>query len=191
MRILTLLLAGCLSMPAFADWQLDNDNSRLSFISTKKSDIAEVHHFQQLTGKLTSTGEITFNINLASVDTLIPIRNQRMQEFLFETGSFPEATFTGEFDSKKLAGLKVGQQVLVSAKGELSLHGKKQSMIAELMVAKLAGHNLMVASYKPLVLNAQQYELAQGVNKLREIANLPTISNAVPVSFVLTFSAEK
>lgn len=191
MRLLTLLLASCFAMPTFADWRLDNEGSRLSFISTKKSDIAEVHHFKQLSGKVTSAGDISFTINLASVDTLIPIRNQRMQEFLFETGTFPEATFNGNFDADILAKMKVGQQRFVKAEGKFSLHGKTQSMTADLMVVKLAGHNIMVASYKPLVLNASQYELVQGVNKLREIANLPAISNAVPVSFVLTFGAEK
>jgi hypothetical protein len=42
-------------------------------------------------------------------------------------------------------------------------------------------------SKKPVVVNAPEFKLAEGVEALREIAGLPSISLAVPVSFVLAF----
>jgi hypothetical protein len=57
----------------------------------------------------------------------------------------------------------------------------------ELVVARLAAHKLLVSSRKPLVLQADDYDLLAGVEKLREVAGLSSISKAVPVSFVLVF----
>ena len=74
-----------------------------------------------------------------------------------------------------------------SLEGELSLHGQKSAVTAELAVARLAPNKLLVSSRKPLVLQAGDYDLLEGVEKLREVAGLSSISKAVPVSFVLTF----
>jgi len=48
---------------------------------------------------------------------------------------------------------------------------------------------VMVASTKPLIVDAAKFGMTEGVEKLREIAGLQSISNAVPVSFVMTFVA--
>ena len=42
-------------------------------------------------------------------------------------------------------------------------------------------------SYGDPIINADAVSLADGVEQLREIAGLPSISKAVPVSFVLQF----
>ena len=76
---------------ATADWQLNNDQSSLQFASVKNTQFAEVHSFKTLSGGLTKDGNVAINIDLASVDTLIPIRDQRMKEMLFNVVSFPQA----------------------------------------------------------------------------------------------------
>jgi hypothetical protein len=58
-----------------------------------------------------------------------------------------------------------------------------------LTVAKLGRQRLLVTSERPLLLNAADVGLADGVERLREIAGLPSISPAVPVSFVLLFES--
>jgi hypothetical protein len=47
----------------------------------------------------------------------------------------------------------------------------------------------LVVSAHPVILNADNYKLAKGIEKLRELASLPSISHAVPVSFYLTLNA--
>jgi len=47
----------------------------------------------------------------------------------------------------------------------------------------------LVVSERPVVISATQFGLAEGVESLRKIAGLPSISVAVPVSFVLSFNA--
>ena len=71
--------------------------------------------------------------------------------------------------------------------GEINLHGKIHKVMVDVLVAKLSDNEIIVSSMKPVLLNAQKFGLDAGVNKLKELAKLPSISNAVPVSFVLSF----
>ena len=86
------------STPAFSDWSLINEESRINFISIKASDIAEIHTFKDLSGSVKNSGEAQVIINLASLETLIPIRNERMANLLFETKIYPTASFKLEVD---------------------------------------------------------------------------------------------
>ena len=57
----------------------------------------------------------------------------------------------------------------------------------EVSAVRLADNRLMVSTTQPLLLNASALGLADGVERLRAIANLPSISLAVPVTFQLLF----
>lgn len=181
--ILALLFV---ATPTWADWSLNNAQSQLSFVSIKKGDIAEVHRFDQLDGSVDANGSVTLTIQLASVNTAIPIRDQRMREMLFNTNAFPRAILTGKVDASAFK-LDKGDIIISSFEGKLSLHGQSGPVTAELAVARLGPNKLLVSSRKPLVLQAGDYDLLKGVEKLREVAGLSSISKAVPVSFVLAF----
>lgn len=174
--------------PAWADWALNNELSQLSFISVKKGDIAEVHRFDQLGGSVDSDGNVELTIQLASVDTAIPIRDERMREMLFNTNVFPTATLIAKIDVYKVSKLNVSEMMVIAFEGQLSLHGHSSTVTSELLVARLAADTLLISSRKPLVLQAGDFELLEGINRLREVAKLTSISEAVPVSFVLTFN---
>jgi polyisoprenoid-binding protein YceI len=176
-----------IALPASADWTLNNGQSNLSFISVKKGDVAEVHRFDQLNGSVDGTGNVELTIQLASVNTAIPIRDERMREMLFNTKAFPSADLTGKIDISEIIKLGVGGIIVSTLQGELTLHGQSRPVTTELVVARLAAHKLLVSSRKPLVLQADDYDLLAGVEKLREVAGLSSISKAVPVSFVLVF----
>ena len=173
-----------------ADWTLNNDESRLSFISIKKGDVGEVHQFKLLKGKLRQDGRVHVTIELISVDTAVPIRDERMQKMLFETNLFPSADLRARVKMSPIDSLKPGQTHRQTVKADLSLHGDKQTLNLELLVARLAPGKLLVTSYKPLVIDARAFGLEMGVEALRKVVNLPSISRAVPVSFVITFDSE-
>jgi len=187
MRII-LLLIGLVAFPALSHWQLDNQHSSLSFISIKNTDVAEAHHFNELSGSLTSDGQISFIIDLLSVDTNVAIRNERMRQFLFNTKLYPTANFNAQLEMKKFNLIAVGQAGLLTLAGEINLHGRKQKMSVDVLVAKLSEKSFVVSSMKPVLVNAQQFGLSDGVKKLQQLAKLPRISEAVPLSFVLTFN---
>ncbi|QYJ91603.1 YceI family protein [Shewanella halotolerans] len=189
-KMKTLIMAaglGILSLNAYsADWQVSNQGSRVNFISIKKGDIAEVHHFTQVSGQLSDAGAFSLSIPLNSVVTNVEIRDQRMKEILFETAQYPSVELTASLDGQAIDKASVGTIMSMSVDAKVSLHGKTQNLPVMVSVAKVAGDKLMVASEAPLVVNAGDFGLTPGVEKLRELAGLPAISKAVPVSFVLT-----
>ncbi|GGP53479.1 YceI family protein [Shewanella saliphila] len=186
---LPLFAAGLLSFQAMAgDWQVNQDHSRVSFISVKKNDIAEVHHFKQVAGSLTEAGAFALSIDLNSVDTGIKIRDDRMQTVLFEIAQFPQLKVNAVINPQLLMGMKVGDTLTTKIDATVELHGKKQQKSVEVLVAKLSDDKLVVSSFAPLLVQADEFNLVTGVEKLREIAGLPSISLAVPVSFVLTLA---
>ncbi|MEO9508587.1 MAG: YceI family protein, partial [Nonlabens ulvanivorans] len=117
MRIFTLILGLLVALPSFANWQLSNDKSQFNFLTTKNVDATEVHQFTQLKGDISSKGEVKLKIDLTSVETNIPIRNERMQKFLFETDLFPQATFTTSIDVQVVEKLALGETTQVDLTG--------------------------------------------------------------------------
>ncbi len=184
--VISLIVAG----PCFAAWTLDNDSSQVSFVSVKAGDAGEVHRFTEISGELSADGKASVTIQLASVDTLIPLRDERMRELLFQTGIFPTASLSTDIDMDALSAIEPGNSMDMAANLTLDLHGQQLSLAAEMIVARLGNHRLMVSSRKPVIVNAASVDLVNGIEALREIANLPSISKAVPVSFVLTFDED-
>jgi len=183
--ILTMGIAGA----AQADWQLDNDQSHLSFVTIKATHIAEVHRFTQLRGSLNAAGQADIEIALASVETNIPIRNERMQQMLFDTDLFPSAGISAAFDAEVLAGLAAGDSRMLDVSAQLRIKDNSIPFSVPVLAARLNAETLLVTSTQPVLVSAESVGLTEGVEKLREIAGLPDISRAVPVSFVLTFRA--
>ena len=175
-----------------AKWQIDNANSTLSFVTVKAADVAETHRFGQLSGGVTpgstagASAEVNIAVHLASVDTNIPIRDERMREHLFETGKFPLAKIHGHVQFAKYLALPTGDSVQDSLKLMLDLHGERIPITADVLVSRLGSDRVMVMSSRPIIVNASQVGLVAGIEKLRELAGLPSISKAVPASFVLT-----
>ena len=189
---LTLSLGLCfaaIAAPAadMTAWTLDNARSQLSFVSVKAGDVAEVHTFDRLSGTVQADGSVEVRIELASVDTLIPIRDERVREVLFETVRFPTASLIGRVELDALLALAPGEVASLSMEGQLLIKDQSLVVTLDLLAARLSDDTMLVSSRKPVVVNAASVGLADGVEKLREIAGLPSISKAVPVSFVLVF----
>jgi polyisoprenoid-binding protein YceI len=188
--MLATLLSSALISSAFAAWELDNDNSRINFVSIKKGNVPELGRFTSLEGTISDNGETTLKINLASVDTKIQIRDERMREFLFETAQFAQATFSAQLDLSLLNALPVGGQGVQIIGGKLDFHGISKDIKADVMLTRLSPTKFMASTFAPVLLNAEDFQLNAGVEKLRELAGLPSISFAVPVTFHLSFKVK-
>ena len=175
------------STPAFPDWSLVNEESRINFISIKASDIAEIHTFKELSGRVKNNGQAQVIVNLSSLETLIPIRNERMGNLFFETKVYPIATFKLEVDLQTILLTEVGKSSDVTYRGMLELKGKQFSMPVKLNVTRLSHQSFSVRSSEPLLLNTDRLGLSGGIESLRVIAGLPVISKSVPVTFSLIF----
>ena len=183
----TLLAMTFSAGSVLADWTLDPARSHLTFISIKAKNVAEVHVFKEMSGSVGADGKVSVTLMLDSVDTLVPIRNERMREFLFETTDYKEAVLDATIDPEAISGMNTGDIATITAEGNLSLHGQVQQMTMVMQAAKVAEDTVMVAGVKPLVIDAAKFGMSEGVEKLREIAGLDSISNAVPVTYVMTF----
>ena len=185
-KLAALLAAILFTGVAQAQWSLDNDASSLSFVTVKAEHVAEAHTFDSLSGTIGDDGGVEISIELASVNTMIPIRNERMQEMLFETNLFPDATISGSINLDALTGMDAGTSVARQIDFELSLHGQNVALAADVQITR-TGEGVIVSTLKPIVVMADSFSLAAGVEKLREVAGLPGISRAVPVSFTVVF----
>jgi len=178
------------AVPAHAHWTLDGDQSALSFVSTKAINIAEVHRFGTLSGGVDNDGNVAISIDLSSVDTNIELRDDRMREMLFDTAEYGSADISAKIDAKALDALEPSQSTDMAVEAMLSLHGTERPLTMEVVVARTGDRSLLVTTKKPVIINAAEFALGDGVEALREIAGLPSISLAVPVSFVLAFGKE-
>ena len=170
-----------------SDWMLDTEASRLSFGSEKDGAVGEVHHFTRIDGVVGADGQFSLTIDLSSVETWADIRNERMLEFLFEVARHPEATLTGTIDLAAFDDLAEGASREANLIGTLSLHGLEQELDLFVIVTRLAQDRVLVVPDQLVILNAGDFDFGAGIEKLRQLAGLDSISLAVPVSFYLVF----
>jgi len=186
-NLLAALLPLLASAQAAAQWTLSADDSSLSFISVKAEHIAEVHSFARLSGEIDSGGEAVVSIDLTSVQTGIDIRNERMQSMLFNTDMYPRAQVSADVDAAALSSMAVGESAVLEVPLAINLHGEVLTLSAPLRVSHVQG-GLRVDTLAPIIVKADAFALVDGIESLREIAGLPSISRSVPVSFSLLFS---
>lgn len=171
-------------------WQLAADQSNVAFVSVKAGNVGEAHSFQTLEGSVAPDGSVVVTIDLASVQTGVDVRNQRMRDMLFEVASFPKATLKASIDPATVRALKPGERKVMTVPVTVDLHDTTNSMDARLMVTRLDGDSILVETAAPLIVDAVAVGLGDGVEKLRAVANLPAISTAVPVTASLVFTSK-
>lgn len=179
-----LLICSPLSL---ANWTL-TDESDVTFLSTKNTNITEVHHFRSLTGKVTDKGKATVSIDLSSADTGIPIRDERLLKMLFEVTEFPKAEISAVIPEHILNAALAGKTSSVSLPVQLNFHGVTKTLETEVLVMPAMDKTVAVVSTRPVLLKAEDFGVAAGVEALRNVAGLKEISATVPVSFNLLFS---
>ena len=181
-----LTVATITALTANADWQLDPAASDLYFMSIKATHVGEVHSFETLSGTVDDKGRANLTIDLVSVATLIPIRDQRMRDLLFEVDRYPTATVTAQIETGTFVSMPLGSEVDIELEGNLQFKGQTNTLMTRVKVAKLNDQKVTVRTIAPVVLSADQLRVTEGLEKLREIAGLPTISFTIPVTFNLT-----
>lgn len=171
-------------------YSLSESESSLFFVSTKKTHVVETHTFDGMSGEIDADGQAIVSLDLTSVNTGIDIRNARMQEYLFETTSFPIAKVTLDVDMQTLTAIPVGSHLEQTITPLLDLHGFVVPISTEVRIRKLSDNRIMVQNLSPVIVNAEQFGLVAGVDMLRSLAGLDVISYLVPVNFTLIFVTE-
>ena len=176
---------------AAEEWVLSSNESRINFVSVKAGEIPESNHFTNLSGAVSEDGAANIQIALDSVETNIDIRNERMRKFLFETDKHPTAAISASIDLDALENLQIGDRDEVAFVGELDLHGAREPIDATLIVTRIAEDRVLVETNDPIILYTDLFGLAKGVQKLMELASLPSITPAAPVTVSLVFERKE
>jgi len=188
-----------LSMAAsstYAAWRVDSTQSTFSFVTAKAGapgtgGIEEVQAFKQIGGTLGDDGKLQFAVDLASVETHIPLRNDRLKNLLFRVADYPQAVFTGSVDTHRFDALPVGASADVELGGQLTIVGQTRPLTANLRVVKLEADSLLVGTRMPIVVNLKDYGLQDGVEALRNVMNLDVLASSAPVSFSVVLRSAK
>lgn len=170
-----------------ARWLLDTTKSTFNFVTVKKStagvETPESMTFTELKGTVSSTGQATLTIPLASISTNNVIRDPRMQNLLFESAYLPSLHFTTQLDLTAIDAMAAGSTGIQSVTGNLVLHGIVKSIAFDALVVKHANNSISFSPRRPILINAADYDLNAGVEALRAIAGLSTVGEKVPVYF--------
>ncbi|ARU57409.1 hypothetical protein OLMES_3371 [Oleiphilus messinensis] len=188
-QISTLSISAQAPEPDIA-YSLDSDRSSLYFVSTKKVHVVETHQFTDLSGSVSETGTVRLRINLDSVETGIDIRNQRMRDFLFETGSFNYGEVELNIDLTDITAMDAGSTLERDISPVLDLHGFRVPINTQVRITKLQPGQFLVQNTTPIIVNAADFGLTAGIDVLRELAGLNVISYSVPTNFTLVFNAQ-
>lgn len=176
------------SYPGF--WAINSSESSVTFTSVKNGDILEVHSISGIAGGADFTGEFSVTLDLRTVETNIDIRNERVNEFLFEIASYPVATISGRFEPGDFDGLPVGGTLVTRINGTLSLHGVEAPVAIDVEVVRTDWDKVMVSSFLPVKINAADFNLEGGLATLQDLVGLDSISPVSEISFRLVLEGD-
>jgi polyisoprenoid-binding protein YceI len=176
-------------------WAIDGAQSSLNFVTTKAGQagvggIGEVQSFKRFSGGLDSAGQIKLVIDLASVDTGVEIRDERLRTMLWNIKVTPQATFTAKLGADDIAKLSQDTAGDIDVAGQLELAGQTKPVNARLRAMRISGGKIMVTTRAPIIVNSNDYGLKAGVEAMREVMNLNFLASTAPVSFSLVLNAQ-
>ncbi|REL29650.1 cellulose binding domain-containing protein [Thalassotalea euphylliae] len=169
---------------------LDSNNSSLYFVSTKKEHTVETHTFRSLSGAISIDGEASLQIDLSSVDTGVDTRDSRMTEHLFAVDTYPFAQVSLPLDYDAVKAVPAGSTQLMDISATLNLYGADIQIDTQVQVSRLSSSRILVQNSQPILLDSTDFGLEAGIETLRTLANLTSISYAVPVNFNLVFNTQ-
>lgn len=187
MRMMWLLILLVNVDASFADqwpgWRLNAATSSMNFESSKNTTIRETHSFKRLQGSVDSDGVIVVEVDLMSVDTGIPIRDERMRNLLFKMS--PSFEVHAEIDMAALSILNESEGLTIDLNARLLLNGKQSILPMTLDLEWISDRQVQVVSEG--LIDVAAYGFLPGIEALREIAGLQHISTDVPYQLTLLF----
>ncbi len=186
MKTITIASVLMASPALAADWTLDPDTSHLAYGTIKLEDLGEVNSFTNLSGHVGDDGQVEIEIDLSSVETNIDIRNERMIEHVFRKA--PTAKLTAQIDMDAVSGMGVGEASVIEVEATLSLASADVEFYTDMFILRVAEDRVMVSTNDMVFISTEDANVSSGVDKLMELAQLPSITRTIPVTARLMFT---
>ncbi|MGF1704947.1 YceI family protein [Enterovibrio baiacu] len=175
------LLALSFQASAADQYKIDSENSTINFATIKKQYIVEPAELTNVSGMLNEDGSFSVKAALSSINTGISIRNTRLNEIFFQSANNPDVTISGKVSLEDVEGANKSIPVNVS------LYGNSKELTVPVTVLK-NDDQIIAYTVKPLIVKASEFGIpVENLNKLAETVGGITLSDTVPVSFVLVF----
>lgn len=185
-RIASILAATLFATSAHG-WTLIPEGSAINYVSIKNGETAESNRLPGLTGSVDDSGKAEITIDLASVQTHIEQRDERMREYLFRVSEYPTARVTAQIDMAPLEALTPGASIPTEFEVIVEANGTESGYPVKAQVSRMGEDIVTVQAHDLVIMDAGDLNYQEGVEKLRELAGLDSIQLAVPVSFTLVF----
>ncbi len=184
-------LAACSSQSVEAerkgDWSLNAEESGMTYVTVKNNALGEINTFREISGEVSASGDVRFEIKMDSVDTNNETRDPRMREHMFKTSEFPISTATAQLDMGQFETLSIGESETVLLDMTLTIAGYQSEQDFYVQVTRLGPNKVVVSNKAPLILDATEFGMEEGLETLQSLAGLDSISPIVPVTMSLTF----
>jgi YceI-like domain len=170
-----------------ASWQLNGTASDLTVISVKNGNVVETSRFESLSGSVSASGEARLNIDAASFESYVEIRNERLRDIFFEVTEFPNIQIAANLDPDLFAELAIGDNLDTELQLAVSLHGDVRTVYAPVRVIRNGVDSVLVVSSEAALIDARDFGLGDAVEALAGIAGLNGITPVFPVNVYLVF----
>ena len=186
--IIYSLILFCLPAHA-ADWQLNRERSAISYLSSKQATadtplMFESNLFREFSGTIDGS-QVELVVELDSLDTKVPIRDERVAEHVFLSKQYPQATVSATVDGIEQLSYERKQ---ISA--TLTMRGQSRNLQAEVIIERSDPKTLRMQTTTPVLVNANAYGMLEGFAILKQLVGLMQIPMTIPVSFHLVFETE-
>ena len=183
--IIYLLILFCLPVNA-ADWQLNRERSSISYLSSKQATVEtplmfESNLFREFSGTIDGT-QVELVVELDSLDTKVPIRDERVAEHVFLSKQYPQAIVSATVDDIEQLSYESKQ---ISA--TLTMRGQSRDLQAEVIIERSDPKTLRIQTTTPVLVDANAYGMLDGFATLKQLVGLMQIPTTIPVSLNLVF----
>lgn len=181
-----LLGASVFASASASPWQLDAKHSSISYLSSKQAGdapvVVERNHFKAFQISSVTDEAMDVEIDLASINTGIEVRDGRLKEHLFKVKDTPKAIVRVPTAPVLLKALKPGDLMDWDGQVELQIGEQSSVLDAQLSVVGLKDGGALVVTSQPILVSAENFGWLPALNKLQTLAGLSSIGETVPVS---------
>ena len=195
MSLAAIVYFSALSSQAFAMhhegavWQLVPDDSIVAYGSIKANVAGEVNTFNKIEGAIVADGQAMISIELTSVNTNVDIRNQRMIKYVF--GDNTKAVLTTQLDMEAIKALSIADTATMEVEGVLSFLGEDIDVDTNFFVVKLSDSKILATTDSMIMMQTEELGVNAGLDKLMELAKLPSITRVSPITLRFVFEMDK